>query len=294
MKRRVVTKHKLDTMLVLDRKMLTSRHILSLDHNYCVGCGICASICPEEALKLSPAVIRDGRLVKKQLLDIDTTKCTFCGECAALCPTNTIKIQINGANKVPVVEAEAFPTLTKEIAVNVKNCKPVCDLICQESCPTRAIEVTTKKTEKGKLSKILGVKVDKEKCIFCKRCEISCPFAAISVTMPIQGSIKLDAKLCSDNCQVCADICPSKAITINKRGKPSVAEEFCIYCGACQEACPEKAIVVQRLRILHTNVKSGAWIAALKKLTSPTCLVKELSAESGKKLREAVKNINRF
>ena len=198
MKRGAVTKHKLDTMLVLERKMLTSHHVLSLDHNYCVGCGICVSICPEEALMLSPAVMHDGRLVKKSLLDIDTAKCTFCGECVVLCPTNAIKTQINGAERVPVVEAQAFPTLTKEITVNLKSCKPVCSLICQESCPTKAIEVTTKKTEKGKLSKILDVKVNKEKCIFCKRCEIACPLAAISVTMPIQGSIELDAKLCPD------------------------------------------------------------------------------------------------
>lgn len=294
MKRGVVTKHKLDTMLVLERKMLTSRYVLSLDHNYCVGCGICVSVCPEEALKLSPAVIRDGRLVKKPLLDIDTTKCTFCGECVVLCPTNAIKIQINSSEKTPVVEAKAFPELTKEITVNLRNCNPVCNLICQESCPTKAIEVTAKRTEKGDISRILDVKVDKEKCIFCKRCEISCPLTAISVTMPIQGSTKLDANLCPEGCQVCVDICPSKAITLNERGKPSLAEEFCIYCGACQEACPERAIIVQRLRILHTEVKSGAWITASKKLTSPSCLVKELSAESGKKLREAVKNINRF
>jgi 4Fe-4S ferredoxin len=294
MNRGVVMKRKLDTMLVLERKMLTSRYVLSLNHNYCVGCGICVSVCPEEAAKLSPAVMHDGRLIKKPLLDIDTAKCTFCGECVVLCPTNAIKTQINGAERVPVVEAKAFPTLTKEITVNLKNCNPVCHLVCQESCPTKAIEIAVERTEKGDISKILDVKVDKEKCIFCKRCEIACPLTAICVTMPIQGSIKLDANLCPDDCQVCVDICPSKAITLSEEGKPSLAEEFCIYCGACQEACPERAIIVKRLRILHTEVKSGAWITALKKLTSPTSLVKELSVKSGKKLREAVKNIDRF
>jgi len=294
MKRGVVMKRKLDAMLVLERKMLTSRQVLSLDHNYCVGCGICVSVCPEEAAKLSPAVIHEGRLIKKPLLDIDTAKCTFCGECVVLCPTNAIKIQINGAERVPVVEAEAFPTLTKEITVNLRNCNPVCKFICQESCPTKAVEVAVERTEKGDISKILDVKVDRERCIFCRRCEISCPLTAICVTMPIQGSIKLDANLCPDDCQVCFDICPSKAITLSEGGKPSLTEEFCIYCGACQEACPERAITVERLRILHNEVKSGAWIMALKKLTSSTSLVKELSVESGKKLREAVKNIDRF
>jgi 4Fe-4S ferredoxin len=287
-------KRKLDTVLVLDRKMLNSRHTLSLDYDSCIGCGICVNVCPEEALKLSSAVTHAGRLMKKPLLDLDATKCTFCGECVVLCPTNAIKTQINGEDRVRVVDAEVFPTLTKEITVNPKNCKPACNLICQERCPTKAIEVATRRTRKGNLSKILGVKIDKEKCIFCKQCEIACPLTAIRVTKPIQGFIRLSANLCPEGCQACGDICPSKAITLNERGKPSFTEELCIYCGACQEVCPKRAITVERQRILHSEVTSGAWIMALKKLISVASLVKELSAESGKKLREAAKNLDRF
>ena len=293
MKRRVVKKREFDRKVILERKTL-GIHVLALDRDSCIGCSICVKICPEEAPKLSKAVIQNGKLLKKGVIDIDAGRCTFCGECVVLCPANAIEMLRNGKEIIPVIEAEVFPSLLKEITVNVGRCDPSCELACRESCPTEAINVTIEKAESGEVTRILDVNVDRKKCIFCARCEPICPKNAIHVVKPFQGSAQLNTDLCPENCQVCVDVCPSKTMSLSEDGKPRIEELFCIYCGACQEVCPEKAVEIGRTRVLCTLVKSGAWIAALEKLMSYSYLVKELSTKSTKKLREAVKNIDRF
>ncbi len=294
MKPGVVSKRLVDGRLVLERKMLGAHEVLTLTSELCVGCGICAVTCPEEAPSLSPATIKNGGLVKKGSADFDSRKCTFCGVCLVLCPTNAIQIEINGKQTVRVVEANVFPTLIKEIDVDVNKCNIACNLVCQNTCPTKAIEVILKKTENGQILGIQDIIVNRKLCIFCKRCESVCPRNALRVSKPFYGVIELNTNFCPEGCQVCVDACPSKAISLSESRRPMVEEEFCIYCCACQEACPKKAISLTRTQVLHTDISSGAWITALEKLTSHPYLVKELTSRTRKKLREATLSIGRF
>ena len=74
-----------------------------------------------------------------------------------------------------------------------------------------------------------------------------------------------------------------------KDGRLAFDERFCLYCGACQEVCPEEgAIVVERHRVLHTEVKSAAWTAALEKLISLEAAALELEAKSQAKRRQVL------
>lgn len=49
-----------------------------IDREMCADCGLCADICPAEAISIF------------SVYKIDPTVCTSCGECADACPVNAI------------------------------------------------------------------------------------------------------------------------------------------------------------------------------------------------------------
>lgn len=294
MKLGIVSKKEVKGNLILERRMLGTHQVLRLTRGHCIGCVVCAEACPQEAVGLLSPVSKDGRLIKQRTADFDLHKCTFCGICVVLCPSKAIEIETNGKKSIGVVESKVFPTLTREIEVDVSKCEIKCKCICQDSCPTRAIDVFLKGKEKPGASRIEQVKVNAESCVFCGECESACPEGAIKVTGPFSGFVKLDATACPENCRICADACPTKVISKDINGNLSVDERFCIYCSACQAVCPEKIIAVTRTGILHSDITSGAWITALEKLTSRAQMIKELSAKAGAKTREAGRNLGRF
>lgn len=294
MKPGVVSKRLIDGKVVLERKMLGMHHVLSLDTNLCVGCDVCSAICPQKTVLQSPPTVTEGRLAQKSIPNLEAKNCTFCGECVVLCPSNAIEIEVNNKPTVRVAEANVFPTLVKEIEVDTGKCDPTCNLVCQSKCPTKAIDVEVETEKDSGRQLIKEVLVDRKLCIFCRQCELACPLNAVKVTKPSAGFIKLDSELCPNNCQICLDTCPSKAITLYKNSKPVVDEEFCIYCGACKLVCPKSAISFGRTSVLCTGVTSGAWVEALEKLTSRRSLIKKLSSKGQKRLREATQGMNRF
>lgn len=63
-----------------------------LDEGQCIGCGICADVCPERAISLP----RDG-LLPTWL----PQRCSGCGACAVECPTAALRVtsQLQPANR---------------------------------------------------------------------------------------------------------------------------------------------------------------------------------------------------
>ena len=55
----------------------------------CVGCGICAEICPDACISVKTEKTETG---KKYVTDyeIDASICMFCGLCTEACPTGTL------------------------------------------------------------------------------------------------------------------------------------------------------------------------------------------------------------
>jgi len=294
MKPGIVLKKELKGNMILERKMLGTHQVLRLTRERCIGCDICVEACPQEAVGLVSPVSKDGRLIKQRTADFDRHKCTFCGVCVVLCPSSAIEIETNGKKSIGVVESKVFPTLLREIEVDVGKCGIECNRVCQDSCPTKAIEVVFKGKEKAETPEIERVYVNHDFCVFCGKCESVCPKCAIKVTRPFSGFVKLEAIACPENCQICVDACPTRVISLGINGNISVDERFCIYCSACQAVCPEKSISVTRTGILHSDISSGAWITALEKLTSRVQMVKELSARASGKTREAGRSLGRF
>jgi len=275
----------------LSRDFLTRKYLFRLDKELCTGCGICAQICPKEAINEKPPSVVDGRLKKKPSIDIDPNSCVFCGECVVLCPYNALKMEIDGKETTNVVENEAFPVLLKEIQVKTNIChfNPKCNLECEESCPTESIKVDAKRSEDGKILRVNKIDINKTLCLYCTVCESACPLGAIHVKKPFQGTIKIIDDLCPEGCRACIDICRIGAIKLDENGKPMISPDFCIFCSACQKVCPEEAIMVKRSWVFHSDVKAAAWLTALKKLTSTDTVARQLQAKSGKKRLSLIK-----
>ena len=275
--------------LTLKRNFLTRNYLLSLNKSLCNGCGLCAEICPKEAIKILPAEIADGRLTKKPAIDFDLNSCILCGECAVLCPLNALRMEVDGKEISVIVKNEAFPVLRKEIKVALKKCDPECGLVCQNECPLEAIKVSTSNSENGEILEITDVQVDESLCCYCERCQLVCPLDAIDVKKPFRGKVDLNRDLCPEGCMVCVDICPTQAIQLEKDSL-TVCAEFCVFCSACQKVCPKEAVKVTRDWIFHSDVEAAAWLTALKKLTSIKTLTKELVIKSGRRRASVVRN----
>jgi ferredoxin len=57
-----------------------SAPVAAVDDALCTGCGICASVCPNEAI------------VIKQTAVIDPERCCGCGACVQECPRQAIRL----------------------------------------------------------------------------------------------------------------------------------------------------------------------------------------------------------
>jgi 4Fe-4S ferredoxin len=271
----------------IERVFLFRNYSLHLNKKLCNGCGLCAETCPKEAIEKHPGSIVEGRLAKKPRIAFDINSCILCGECAVLCPLSALRMEVDGKEISTIVKNEAFPVFLREITVDKEKCKADCELRCQEECPTKAIEVATRTSERGEIIEVADVRVNESLCFYCKRCELLCPQNAIKVKKPFYGTIELNIDLCPEGCMACEDVCPTHAVHIEE-GKPIILSDFCIFCFACQKICPKQAIKANREWIFHTEIKAAAWLTTLKKLTSAETVAKELRIKSGKKRKTAV------
>ena len=120
----------------------------------CIGCGVCVSVCPAEAIALNESGVAE----------VDETRCLGCGACADACPQGIIRLH-EGANPIVVMCSNRDPGKAARAACEVSciGCG-----ICEKVCPSGAAKVT------DNLSAI-----DEELCLSCGMCAVKCPRHAI-------------------------------------------------------------------------------------------------------------------
>jgi Fe-S-cluster-containing hydrogenase component 2 len=139
-----------------------------------------------------------GELYMDKLLIYDQEKCTGCRSCVVGCSLYHEGECSKLLSRINVVRNERYGESF------VAGCDLCTDPPCAAVCPTGACALDPK----------MGIaKIDAAKCIGCKECLIHCPFGAISIHPITKKSFKCD--LCEGRTEgpVCADWCPSGAIT---------------------------------------------------------------------------------
>ncbi|MCW4008959.1 MAG: 4Fe-4S dicluster domain-containing protein [Candidatus Bathyarchaeota archaeon] len=288
--------------LTLEWLLHVKHYKLTLDKTRCVGCQICSLACPKEAIKLERQPKIQGQKAKKAVVDISLEKCNFCGVCDVSCPYGAIKLTLNGEHVLSVLDKESFPELIRDIKVDTRKCPKDC-VECEKACPLSLIKISrigydgtpVEDVERLPLSQKkrvqINVEIQKEYCPTCRICEFKCAPGVLKVHKLIEGKIAIDQQKCPEGCTDCLDVCPiTGALYLSEKdGKVHVNELFCLYCGACKAVCPvEDALTLKRTKINHTPVRSGTWIKALERLTSPVATVKELKARGSQKAKETV------
>jgi len=281
--RGITKKQKTSAEIVMERPMVTRHYKMVWDLERCVGCQIGPAVCPKEAITHVPAVLEDGHMVERASVDIDPETCIFCGMCAVMCPTQAITMTINGQTEIPIVDYEAFPKLTESTVFERELFDFELKDFVVNNCPTHVISYNEAADT---------MEIDDAHCIRCRQCEVASS-GAFQVVQPWEGLVRLQREKCVEGCLACADICPTRALHIDDDGELVLADYYCIKCGACMQICPVKPetekystvfhvkeievrrvrervlnepdlpIWVERWRVKHTPVDSGAWRAAL-------------------------------
>jgi anaerobic carbon-monoxide dehydrogenase iron sulfur subunit len=132
-------------------------------------------------------------------------KCTGCRSCVVGCSLYHDGECGKVVSRVAVVRNERFGESF------VVGCDACTDAPCAAVCPTGACHMDVP----------AGItKIDANKCIGCKECAMACPFGVINMHYKTGKAFKCD--LCEGRAEgpVCADWCPSGAITF---GTPNIA-----------------------------------------------------------------------
>ena len=183
-----------------------------LQFDKCVGCGLCARMCPTACICLVETTDDEGKKVKRPQVNLG--RCMMCGYCAEYCPVDAMtvtpeielaeytredliygprRLRFEGVNEMMEVHIEEHlisnvqkgildqPTSAFEVDRPVlEEAKCIGCQKCFKVCPVRAIEMyEAGVNEKGKPKKI--PRIDTDKCICCKNCVDDCPKSCLHI-----------------------------------------------------------------------------------------------------------------
>ena len=198
---------------------------LACNKDECVFCGLCAKVCPADALKVDR---------KSKTWELDSDACAKCGACIDKCPKKCL--QFGGEGGGDAADASGDESLTCD-----KNTCVFCGL-CAKACPVDALSVDRKAKTWD---------VDEDTCVKCGACIDKCPkkslsFGAAPDVAPAAPAEpvypELDAAECI-YCRACENECPEGAILADLEDW-QLDKDKCVGRGACIDVCPAEALKI--------------------------------------------------
>ncbi|MDR0913241.1 MAG: 4Fe-4S binding protein [Methanobrevibacter sp.] len=247
-------------MAKVSRKGNELRELIHKNDN-CVGCGICADLCPTTAIRLGPVLPIARGIIDMDLISINHDKCVLCGLCSNVCIFNALELTINGKKTSSI---DNYPVWEIGTSINDDECI-LCGK-CEKYCPRNSIFV---KRQLPKLEDLVigEIKTEVDKCINCQICVEMCPNEAISIQTGndckknelTPTGIDIDKSKCV-YCKICQKVCPEDALQIfcttcmkndtispvEIEGMALLDNETCVNCGWCESICPTSAITTNK------------------------------------------------
>ena len=210
------------TMYPLERRELppTYRGMNAVIWDLCIGCGICAEVCPNRCLKMKPETLDDEeqarawygshlakRKSKPERPAINFGHCMFCGFCEDYCPTGAMTMTDFYEMADTTREGLIYPARSLKVDMELLPQLPLTNYMmespvlfadtcigcrkCVDNCPTNCIIMDTgpKEREKrdGSKQNIPVPYFDYTICIGCSTCVKVCPVDCLHME-PISDS----------------------------------------------------------------------------------------------------------
>jgi coenzyme F420-reducing hydrogenase delta subunit/MinD superfamily P-loop ATPase len=245
-----------------------SRFVIRLDPDRCGQCRICSTVCPFDAITLSPGATS---------VKIDLDKCQLCGICYSVCPAGAIEsayydfaslvrdvqssVRANGFKSIALTCRGSTPTAEELVDIlGSEDFVPIC-LPCVGRTPTefflKALDLGIERIAvipcpDGHCRFEEGNRIIRSRVLLLQELLRGLGYGPDVLTLrQAEGTVAVvNEELCS-GCGTCIGVCPYEAISADDRsGKvlpvARIDPALCQGCGACAAACPSKAIEMSR------------------------------------------------
>jgi formate hydrogenlyase subunit 6/NADH:ubiquinone oxidoreductase subunit I len=158
---------------------------LTVDEGLCIGCGVCANICPTKCITMEPLKekvdLGNGRF-KDKIPKIEPAGCMYCFQCHDSCPAYTAHKRQSAIHPRGIIVSgiKAAELFQKEegglTSVDVDLC--IGCGVCEKVCPIKCITMEPLKEKEELRPGMIKDKrpvIDLGKCVKCMQCSNSCP-----------------------------------------------------------------------------------------------------------------------